>query len=191
MAVRNSSSTAPVWLENGKFFICWDTDYDSENEDYITNLYEFRNGQEEYVGLKVNETERPYKVFHKYYYDMEDADDGIEYHIRRGNNRAMERKSHEEIKNTKEATRQEQLGRKNDHERQVRERSKRREVDPQKIYDRWERKRVFIPFRGSVIDPNEYMKESDYQKYRRFEEEYKEEFVTYIAYRDMEDDGWD
>jgi len=62
-------STAPYWVESGKIFICYDTDYDSENEDYISNLWETRNGQEEYVGLKINDEDMPCKVYHRYYYE--------------------------------------------------------------------------------------------------------------------------
>jgi len=40
---KADSSTAPYWVESGKIFICYDTDYDSENEDYISNLWETRN----------------------------------------------------------------------------------------------------------------------------------------------------
>jgi len=39
---------------------------------------------------------------------------------------------------------------------------------------------------GSVLDPNEYIKEPDYQNYRRFKEMYNEDHPAWYP-----DDDWD
>jgi len=140
------------------------------------------------VGLKINDKDIPCKVYHRYYYDTEDVDNGEEYHTG-GSKEKLIRKSKEEVKILKDSEREAQLIRKNQYENRVCQGAVRHLQFRTIPYTRQTGKHVDNGIGGSVLDPNEYLPEPEYQNYRKFKEIYNEDRLRLPVW--YSDDDWD